>query len=142
MAQGKVTAVLAGILRRAVEDRGIVVWYDPEGAYRNSLSVLAVEGAELLVADEGFFRLRQQMEPFLEFVDGEGKMKDEAHLPSRLLVYVPKERASCGYALVEAETAGCVLEPGATAPERDTRLSSLVRSVFSETAPLKAEDLA
>ena len=42
MAQGKVTAVLAGILRRAVEDRGIVVWYDPEGAYRNSLSVLAV----------------------------------------------------------------------------------------------------
>lgn len=142
MAQGKVTAVLAGILRRAVEDRGIVVWYDPEGAYRNSLSVLAVEGAELLVADEGFFRLRQTMEPFLEFVDGEGKMKDEAHLPPRLLVYVPKERASCGYALVEAETAGCVLEPGATAPERDTRLSSLVRSVFSETAPLKAEDLA
>jgi len=65
MAQGKVTAVLAGILRRAVEDRGIVVWYDPEGAYRNSLSVLAVEGAELLVADEGFFRLRQQMNPFL-----------------------------------------------------------------------------
>ena len=142
MPLGKVTEELAEKLRRAVGKRGIVVWYDPEGVYRKSLPKLGVEGTALLTADEGFFRLRRDLEPFLEFVDEEGKMKDDAHLPPRLVVYVERERASCAYALVEAETAGCVLEPGAPDSERDTRLSALVRSVFSATAPLKAEDLA
>lgn len=142
MTRGKVTGELAEKLRRAVERRGVVVWYDPGDVYRRSLPKLDLGGAELLSADEGFFRLRLALEPFLEFVDDEGRMREDAHIPPRIVVRVAKERSACGYALVEAETAGCVLEPGAADPERDTALSSLVRSVFSVAAPLRADELA
>lgn len=142
MTPGKVTGELAWKLRRAVEERGVVVWYDPEGAYTKILPSPLPEGTAFLTADDGFFRLRRELEPFLEFVDDQGGMKDDANIPPRLIVYVRRERSSCRNALVEAETAGCVLEPGAPSPERDTRLSSLVRSVFSATSPLRADDLA
>lgn len=139
---GKVSTELESRLRRAVEERGIAVWYDPEGIYAVLLDRISIDGSRILVCREGFFRLRKELEPFLEFVDEEGKMISESHIPPKVIIYVPMDRKSCGYALVEAETAGCVLEPDASVPEKNTSLSSLVRTVFSASAPLKADDLA
>ena len=111
MTRGKVTGELAEKLRRAVERRGVVVWYDPGDVYRRSLPKLDLGGAELLSADEGFFRLRLALEPFLEFVDDEGRMREDAHIPPRIVVRVAKRGAwQCGGG-----------DGGCSAPEQRTR---------------------
>ena len=46
------------------------------------------------------------------------------------------------FALIEAETAGVVMEPGAEVAERNTRLQAIVEQVFSEIAPEKAAHVA
>lgn len=141
--KGKVTGALSEKLCRAVEDRGIAVWYDPKGEYRESLSVLDLKGFPLLEAesDKDLFRLRKELEPFLEFVTDDGTLKDDPSLPSPVIVYVPFDRKDCHDALIEAESTGTVLEPGALDPERNTALAVLVRNVFGKIAPLKVEEL-
>jgi len=44
--------------------------------------------------------------------------------------------------LIEAETAGVVVEPGAESPERNSRLRVQAESFFLEIAPEKAAHLA
>lgn len=130
------------LIQRQVEERGIVVWYDPDRCYGKLVQNLALPGAEKLFYTDGFFRLRHQLEPYLEFVTDEGKPQDNCGVPPKVLVYVPMERSQTSYALVEYETAGVVLEPGAEAPERNTRLRIQAESYFMEVAPEKASHLA
>ncbi len=52
------------------------------------------------------------------------------------------ERAKTSFALIEAETAGVVLEPGAESLERNSRLRVQAEQFFLEVAPEKAEHLA
>lgn len=141
MPAGKVTETVVRKVKNAVESRGIVVWYDPEGVYGRCVREEALWDLPILLLEDGFFRLRKELEPFLEYVTPEGLLKEDADQPPRVVVYVPKQRQECRWALVEAETAGCWMDPGSTVPERNTRLSGFVQSVFGEIAPARVDTL-
>ena len=54
----------------------------------------------------------------------------------------PWNGAKTSFALIEAETAGVVVEPGAESPERNSRLRVQAETFFLEVAPEKAAHLA
>lgn len=140
--QGRISAAVVELLRRQVADRGLVVWYDPQKAYGSLAARLAIADCAVLRYEDGFFRLREQLEPFLECVDANGTLKPDADIAPRVVVYVPVARAATGYALIEAESAGIVVEPDAPVPERNSRLGRIVEEVFKKVAPAKAAHLA
>jgi hypothetical protein len=140
--QGRISAAIVELLRRQVADRGLVVWYDPQKAYEHLAAQLAIADCTLLRYEDGFFPLREQLEPFLECVNENGVLKADADIAPRVVVYVPLARADTAYALIEAETAGVVVEPDAATLERNSRLSRIVEEVFKEVAPAKAAQLA
>lgn len=101
------------------------MWYDPEQAYGEVVDQLALPGTTVLRYQGSFFELRHRMEPFLEFVDDEGRLGANVEAPPRLLVYVPLDPARTQHALIEAEAAGAVIEPGGSPWQRNTRLKVL-----------------
>jgi hypothetical protein len=139
---GRVTELLEQMLERQVTERGIVVWYDPQKVYGTLAQNLELSNIHVLRFSEGFFRLRQQLEPYLEYVMDDGTLKPDADQPPALLIYVPMAREESSFALIEAETAGVVMEPGAARPDCNTLLGALVESIFGKIAPAKASHLA
>lgn len=139
---GKLSDTLTEMIKKQVTDRGIVVWYDPQKAYTGLARRLEQPGTTVLFYENGFFRLRQQLEPLLECVTEDGKLRPEADQPPAVVLYIPMARGECGHALIEAETAGTFMEPGAARPECNTRLGLLAERVFAEIAPAKAGHLA
>ncbi len=139
---GRLSDTLTAMIKKQVADRGIVAWYDSQMAYTGLARRLEQTGTTVLVYENGFFRLRQQLEPFLECVTEDGRIRPEADQPPEVVLYIPMARGECGHALIEAETAGVVMEPGAARPECNTRLGLLAERVFAEIAPAKATHLA
>jgi PglZ domain len=139
---GNLSDRIREMLYRQVKHRGIVVWYDPDKAYAKLAQSLNLPDTTVLSYTDGFFRLRYELEPQLDFVTGESKPKDGCGVPPNVIVYVPMERAQTAQALVEAETAGVVVEPGAEVPERNSRLRVQAQAFFLEVAPEKAAHLA
>jgi len=72
---GRVTELLEQMLERQVAERGIVLWYDPQKVYATFAHNLELPKATVLRFSEGFFRLRQQLEPYLEYVMDDGTLK-------------------------------------------------------------------
>jgi hypothetical protein len=138
---GKVSEHLQSIIERQLKDHGIVVWYDPDGAYSRFCETLSLPEAEIVPWEDSFFRLRHALEGFLEFVDEEGRLHPDCHVPPKLLVYVPQARQETLQALVELEAAGVVLEPGAPPWQRNTRLRVIADQVFRKIAPDQAESI-
>ncbi|GIW89836.1 MAG: hypothetical protein KatS3mg109_0268 [Pirellulaceae bacterium] len=132
---GKVSGELLHLIRKQIDDHGIVVWYDPETAYRRLVESLQLPDAQLLRFDGSFFQLRETLEPHLEWIDQRGTFKCDPEIPPRLLIYVPMNRGDSHDALVEAERAGVVMEPGAGHWMRNTRLKVLAERVFRHIAP-------
>jgi hypothetical protein len=139
---GKLTDNLQQLLLRQINERGIVVWYDPEKAYTRAVERLALPDVSVLRHEDGFFRLREKLEPLIEWVDDDGRPRPDGEVPPRLLVYVPMARTASDFALIEAESAGAVVEPGAPVTERNTRLAALVERVFASVSPEKAGHVA
>ena len=138
----KLSDRIRSMIARQVKNRGIVVWYDPEKAYIGLIQNLELPETTVLLYTDSFFRFRHELEPHLEFVTSEGKPTDGCGAPPNVVAYVPMERGETSFALVEAETAGVVVEPGAEAPERNSRLRVQAEAFFLEVAPEKAAHLA
>jgi hypothetical protein len=138
----KLSDRIRSMIARQVKDRGIVVWYDPEKAYAPLVHDLDLPETTVLLYADSFFRLRHELEPFLEFVTPDGKSKEGCGVAPNVVVYVPMERAGSSFALIETETAGVVVEPGAESPERNSRLRVQAETFFLEVAPEKAAHLA
>jgi hypothetical protein len=138
----KLSDAIRVILQRQVNERGIVVWYDPEQVYTNAVEALTPDGVSLLKYSDSYFRLREELESWLEWIDEAGQPVAEKEVPPKLLVYVPLARADSQFALVEVETAGVVMEPGAPVTDRNTRLAGIVERVFAKFAPEKAGHVA
>lgn len=136
------TEYLISLIGKQVQDAGIVVWYDPEQTYLHFAEKLSVPSAVVIRYGGSFFELREHLEILLEFVDAEGRIQPEPTRPPRVIVYVPIHRRESNYALIEAETAGCVLEPGANPWQRNTRLRVIAERVFKEIAPDRSGDIA
>ncbi len=139
---GKVTEELIKLITKQVQDHGIVVWYDPERVYTDLVSRLEMPETTILQFEGSFFELRHRMEPFLEFVDENGQFHTDVGIPPRLLVYVPRDHVTTQHALIEAESAGVVIEPGANPWQRNTRLKVLAERVFKQIAPDQASSIA
>ena len=138
---GKVTERIHALLVRCLDRRGIVVWYDPRHTYEALVDRMDIN-ATLFRYEDGFFRLRERIEPQLEWVRDDGNPNPDALYPPRMIVYVPTDRGASEHALIEAETAGILLEPSAPDLERDTRLGRIVEEVFHEIQPARAAHLA
>jgi len=139
---GKVTDYLIKQVEKQVADRGIVVWYDPEKVYAKLLDTLQIPQTTLIRYEDSFFRLREKLEPYLEYIDQQGLPKQDCETPLRLIVYIPLHRSDTRSALAEAECAGAVIEPGAEVAERNTGLRIIAEQVFGAIRPDKAGEIA
>lgn len=83
-----------------------MVWYDPEKDYTHAIEKLALPNVTVCRHEDGFFRLREKLEPVIEWVDEDGHPRPDGEVPPRLLNYVPIARAASEFALIEMETAG------------------------------------
>lgn len=127
---GELAEELKNLIRKWVDDRGIVVWYDPEGIYEPIFQELDGEGLEKFQYQDSLFRLRRETDPLLE-----------RETRPRAVVYLPMERSRAGYAMVELEKAGTVIYPGAQTGH-NTRLEVLAKAVLKRYLPEdKAEEI-
>src|SRR5262245_12385612 len=139
---GKITDELVALIMKQLQDHGIVVWYDPEHAYGDVVSQLDQPGTTVLRYEGSFFDLRHRLQPLLEFLDEDGRFHANLENPPRLLLYVPVDRTKTQHAMIEAEAAGVVMEPGASPWQRNTRLKVLAERAFKGIAPEQAISVA
>ncbi len=109
---GAVTEYLFQMIAKQVEDRGVVVWYDPERCYEQAVTELSIAETTIARYKDSFFSLRHAIDHLLN--NGE---------PPRLVVYVPMSQAETHDALIELEAAGVVMRPGQQPLNRNTKLS-------------------
>jgi hypothetical protein len=121
-----VTRLLFDLIQKQVDDKGLVVWYDPEQAYGNVVTELSLPGTTVLKYDGSFLQLRKQADHMMGGVQ-----------PPRLVVYVPVEREKTHSALIELDCAGVVMQPRQQPPACNTRLSVLARNALK---PILGED--
>lgn len=119
---GIVGEYLRGLITKQVDDRGLVVWFDPEQHYAEFVSTLTLPGTTIVRYDASFIALRHQISPLLENEE-----------PPRLLVYVPLAEDATQDALVELTAAGAVIKPGQQPWQRNTRLSVVTRAALKDT---------
>lgn len=124
---GVVTDHVIELVTKQLNDHGIVVWYDPENDYGGLMDSLDIPHTTICRLTDSIFRVRREVDPLLEFVSKDGSLIEEPELPSRVLIYVPRSRSELGSALVEYDTTGAVVEPGAQALPRNTRLRVVAR---------------
>jgi hypothetical protein len=105
-----VTEYLFQLIAKQVEDRGLVVWYDPERAYAQAAADLALPKTTIARYGDSFFSLRHEIDDLLN--DSQ---------PPRLLVYVPMAQGETHSALIELESAGVVMRPGQQPPNPISR---------------------
>jgi hypothetical protein len=121
-----VTECLFQLIAKQVEDRGLVVWYDPEHAYAEIVAELALPKTTIARYDGSFLQLRRAVDHLLN--DGQ---------PPRLVVYVPLERTETDSALIELDCAGVIMQPRQQPPACNTRLSVVARNALK---PILGED--
>ena len=123
-----VTEYLTNLIGKQVDERSLVVWYDPEQAYRDAAASLQLPKTKVVRYDGSFVQLRHDIDQFLN-----------QQQPPRLVVYVPHAQADTHHALIELEAAGVVMQPGQQPPPRNTRLSIVARNALR---PLVGEENA
>jgi hypothetical protein len=121
-----VTESLIQLIAKQVDDKGLVVWYDPEQAYGSAVAELTLPNTKVARYDDSFLQLRKEIDHLLN--DGQ---------PPRLVVYVPIEREKTHSALIELDCAGVVMQPRQQPPACNTRLSVLARNALK---PILGED--
>src|SRR5438309_117906 len=114
---GVVSEHLVCLIAKQVEERSLVVWYDPGADYRAVAERLEIPGTTIARYDGSFLKLRREIDPLLNDLEA-----------PKLVVYVPVEQASIHHALVELEAAGVVMQPGQQPFKCNTRLALVARN--------------
>ena len=121
-----VTEHLVQLIAKQVDDKGLVVWYDPEQSYVAAAAELTLPKTTVARFDGSFIKLRKEIDHLLN--DGQ---------PPRLVVYVPIEREKTHSALIELDFAGAIMQPRQQPPSCNTRLSVVARNALK---PILGED--
>lgn len=116
---GRVADEVLGKVRRAVETKGLVVWFDPTRRFTSLLDVLASEHISVLRGEDGYFDLRWRLEPWLS-----------SETRPRGVVWVPAPAAEGRRALCEVCAAAAVLGPDAPSRDANTSLAVALRAVL------------
>lgn len=114
-----VTEALVQQIAKQVDEKKLVVWYDPEQAYTGLAAHLSLPKTTVARYDGSFLRLRKAVNQLL---DG-----NEA---PRLVVYVPLDRTETASALIELDCAGIIMQPRQQPPTCNTRLSVVGRNAL------------
>ena len=61
---GIVSEYIRNLIAKQVDDNGLLVWYDPEGAYSEAAEALDVPGTTILRYDGSFVQLRWESGEF------------------------------------------------------------------------------
>jgi len=121
-----VTDSLVQLISRQVDDKGLVVWYDPEQAYGALAVELSLPGITVTRYEGSFLKLRNEIDHLLNDTQ-----------PPRLVVYVPLERTETHSALIELDCAGAIMQPRQQPPACNTRLSVVGRNALK---PILGDD--
>ena len=121
MSLGIVTEHLISLIAKQVNDNGLVVWYDPDGAYAAALPSLNLSDTEVLRYKGSFIQLRWEIDQ-KHLMDGEET--------PRMVLYVPMAQDQTHHALIELESAGVIMQPGQQPPTRNTRLAVVARNAL------------
>lgn len=116
---GVVSEHLFQMIARQVDDKGLVVWYDPEHAFGAVAAELSLPDTRVARYDGSFLKLRKDIDHLLN-----------DNQPPRLVVYVPLERTDTDSALIELDCAGVIMQPRQQPPTCNTRLSVLARNAL------------
>jgi hypothetical protein len=116
-----VTDHLICLIAKQVDEKGLVVWYDPDDVYADAADALDLPDTTILRYKDSFIRLRWEIDQ-KKLMDGEE--------PPRLVVYVPMAQDQTDHALIELEAAGVVMQPGQQPPARNTRLAVVARNAL------------
>jgi PglZ domain len=116
---GVATTYLFQLIAKQVDDRRLVVWFDPEREYSGAVANLDLTDTTVACYTDCFFTLRKEIDPLLN---------DQQ--PPRLVVYIPMDATEAHHALVELEAAGVVIQPGQQPPNRNTRLAVIARNAL------------
>jgi len=120
---GPVSKYLCELIANQVDEKGLVVWYDPEKAYGEIAKSLELPNTTVLLYEGSFLQLRWEIDQ-RKLMDGE--------VPPRLVVYVPMAQEETHHALIELEAAGVVIKPGQQPPSRNTRLALIARKALKD----------
>lgn len=86
------TSFLRSLIAKQVDDKGLVVWYDPEQAYGVAAAELSLPNTTVVQYDGSFLKHRKELDHLLN--DSQ---------PPRLVVYVPMQRTETDSALIEPQ---------------------------------------
>lgn len=129
---GRITTFLQNVITRQIDERRIVLWFDPEHHYTDLVADLVLPYTRIARYDGSFFALRAEIDQLLD-----------SNEPPRLLVYVPLTEEATDEALVELAALGVVLKPGQATQQRNTRLSVITRrALHTILGAEKAEEVA
>jgi hypothetical protein len=121
-----VTEHLVELIAKQVDEKGLVVWYDPEQAYGTAAAELTLPKTTVARYDGSFLKLRKGIDHLLNDVQA-----------PRLVVYVPIDREKTHSALIELDCAGVIMQPRQQPPACNTRLSVVARNALK---PILGED--
>ncbi|AFY60116.1 PglZ domain-containing protein [Synechococcus sp. PCC 6312] len=116
---GVVSDYLVQLITKQVDEKGLVVWYDPEQAYESVAVELSLPNTTVALFEGSFFKLREDIDHLL----------NDNH-PPRLVVYVPMDRMETHHALIELDCAGVIMQPKQQPPSCNTRLSVVARNAL------------
>jgi PglZ domain len=116
---GIVSEHLVGLIAKQVEERSLVVWYDPDADFQTVAENLKISGTTIARYEGSFLKLRREIDPLLNGLEA-----------PKLVVYVPVEQADTQHALVELEAAGVVMQPGQQPFKCNTRLALVARNAL------------
>jgi hypothetical protein len=116
---GVVTESLFQLIAKQVDEKGLVVWYDPEQAYGAVVAELSIPNTTVARYEGSFLKLRHEIDHLLNDTQ-----------PPRLVVYVPLEHTDTHNALIELDCVGAVMRPRQQPPACNTRLSVVARNAL------------
>lgn len=122
---GPVSAAAVALIRKQVNDNGLVVWLDPGKELASIVELLRGEGIEVEEWKGSHFEFRKRVEPALA-----------GDAAAKLVAYVPLALEEVALPLAELLSAGVVVRPGQTVAVRNTRLSIIAKAALgSRLAP-------
>ena len=116
-----VTESLVQMIGKQVDEKGLVVWYDPEQAYCTVATELHLPNTTVARYEGSFLKLRKEIDHLLN-----------DNQPPRLVVYVPMDRTQTDSALIELDCAGVIMQPRQQPPACNTRLSVVGRNALKQ----------